>query len=207
MLGILTIIKIIILIFSLIIHELGHGFMAYLCGDKTAKIYGRLSLNPLKHLDPVGTLFPILMILTGSSFVVGWAKPIPVNYGRIKNGRLGEFLIAIAGVSTNFILMIVGAIIFKIIRYSSSELLIQSVSYLITINMVLGIFNLLPIPPLDGSRVIGSFLSLKDREKIFSYDRFGIVLVILLAYFGLLSKILIPIYDTVINLLNLFIVM
>lgn len=207
MLGILTIIKIIILIFSLIIHELGHGFMAYLCGDKTAKIYGRLSLNPLKHLDPVGTLFPILMILTGSSFVVGWAKPIPVNYGRIKNGRLGEFLIAIAGVSTNFILMIVGAIIFKIIRYSSSELLIQSVSYLITINMVLGVFNLLPIPPLDGSRVIGSFLSLKDREKIFSYDRFGIVLVILLAYFGLLSKILIPIYDTVINLLNLFIMM
>lgn len=207
MLGILTIIKIIILIFSLIIHELGHGFMAYLCGDKTAKIYGRLSLNPLKHLDPVGTLFPILMILTGSSFVVGWAKPIPVNYGRIKNGRLGEFLIAIAGVSTNFILMIVGAIIFKIIRYSSSELLIQSISYLITINMVLGVFNLLPIPPLDGSRVIGSFLSLKDREKIFSYDRFGIVLVILLAYFGLLSKILIPIYDTVINLLNLFIVM
>lgn len=207
MLGILTIIKIIILIFSLIIHELGHGFMAYLCGDKTAKIYGRLSLNPLKHLDPVGTLFPILMILTGSSFVVGWAKPIPVNYGRIKNGRLGEFLIAIAGVSTNFILMIVGAIIFKIIRYSSSELLIQSVSYLITINMVLGVFNLLPIPPLDGSRVIGSFLSLKDREKIFSYDRFGIVLVILLAYFGLLSKILIPIYDTVINLLNLFIAM
>lgn len=207
MLGILTIIKIIILIFSLIIHELGHGFMAYLCGDKTAKIYGRLSLNPLKHLDPVGTLFPILMILTGSSFVVGWAKPIPVNYGRIKNGRIGEFLVAVAGVSTNFILMIVGAIIFKIIRYSSSELLIQSVSYLITINMVLGIFNLLPIPPLDGSRVIGSFLSLKDREKIFSYDRFGIVLVILLAYFGLLSKILIPIYDTVINLLNLFIVM
>lgn len=207
MLGILTIIKIIILIFSLIIHELGHGFMAYLCGDKTAKIYGRLSLNPLKHLDPVGTLFPILMILTGSSFVVGWAKPIPVNYGRIKNGRLGEFLIAIAGVSTNFILMIVGAIIFKIIRYSSSELLIQSISYLITINMVLGVFNLLPIPPLDGSRVIGSFLSLKDREKIFSYDRFGIVLVILLAYFGLLSKILIPIYDTVINLLNLFIAM
>lgn len=207
MLGILTIIKIIILIFSLIIHELGHGFMAYLCGDKTAKIYGRLSLNPLKHLDPVGTLFPILMILTGSSFVVGWAKPIPVNYGRIKNGRLGEFLIAIAGVSTNFILMIVGAIIFKIIRYSSSELLIQSISYLITINMVLGVFNLLPIPPLDGSRVIGSFLSLKDREKIFSYDRSGIVLVILLAYFGLLSKILIPIYDTVINLLNLFIMM
>lgn len=200
-------IEIIILIFSLVLHELGHGFMAYFCGDQTAKIYGRLSLNPLKHLDPVGTLFPILMILIGSPMVIGWAKPVPVNYRGFKNGRVGEFLVAISGALMNFILVIIGAILFREFRFSSDFILLNGLEYLITINIILGIFNLLPIPPLDGSRVIGSFLSGRNREVIFDYDRFGILIVIFLGYFGILNKILGPIYITLINLINYYIAM
>ncbi|MCJ8343392.1 MAG: site-2 protease family protein [Cetobacterium sp.] len=200
-------VEIIILIFSLVLHELGHGFMAYFCGDQTAKIYGRLSLNPLKHLDPVGTLFPILMILIGSPMVIGWAKPVPVNYRGFKNGRVGEFLVAISGALMNFILVIIGAILFREFRFSSDLILLNGLEYLITINIILGIFNLLPIPPLDGSRVIGSFLNGRNREVIFDYDRFGILIVIFLGYFGILNKILGPIYITLINLINYYIAM
>lgn len=200
-------VEIIILIFSLVLHELGHGFMAYFCGDQTAKIYGRLSLNPLKHLDPVGTLFPILMILIGSPMVIGWAKPVPVNYRGFKNGRVGEFLVAISGALMNFILVIIGVILFREFRFSSDLILLNGLEYLITINIILGIFNLLPIPPLDGSRVIGSFLNGRNREVIFDYDRFGILIVIFLGYFGILNKILGPIYITLINLINYYIAM
>ncbi|MGL6154220.1 MAG: site-2 protease family protein [Cetobacterium sp.] len=198
-------IQIIILIFSLVLHELGHGFMAYFSGDQTAKLYGRLSLNPLKHLDPVGTLFPILMILIGSPMVIGWAKPVPVNYMRFKNGRVGEFMVAIGGVLMNFLLIVIGAILFKYFRFTDNYIVLNSLEYLITINLILGIFNLLPIPPLDGSRVIGSFLRNKDREVIFDYDKFGIIIVIFLGYFGFLNKILGPIYSYIIILINKFI--
>ena len=106
-------INIIILIFSLLVHELSHGVMTLSCGDNTAKRYGRLSLNPLNHLDPLGTIFPILLILSGSSFVFGWAKPVPINYYRLKYRRVGEFLVAIAGVLSNILLAILGMFMFK----------------------------------------------------------------------------------------------
>ncbi|MEG0069123.1 MAG: site-2 protease family protein [Cetobacterium sp.] len=190
--------KIIILLFSLVLHELAHGYMAYFCGDKTAKYYGRLSFNPLKHLDPIGALVPIVMLLSGSSFVVGWAKPVPVNYFALKNGRFGEFLVSIAGVATNYLLMILGALL---IRFGIITLGPLS-AYFIIINMALGTFNLLPIPPLDGSRIIASFLNDENRIKIFTLDTYGILIIVALSYFGLLSKIMSPIYNLMIGIVD-----
>lgn len=193
--------KVIILLFSLVLHELAHGYMALFCGDKTAKYSGRLSLNPLKHLDPIGALIPVVMLLSGSNFVFGWAKPVPVNYFAFKNGRVGEFLVSIAGVLTNYSMMIIGALLirFHIIPFNDLSV------YFIIINMALGTFNLLPIPPLDGSRVIASFLNDENRIKIFTIDSYGIFLILGLSYFGILSKMMSPIYSFIIGVVDLII--
>lgn len=193
--------KILILIFSLVLHEIAHGYMAYFCGDNTAKYYGRLSLNPIKHLDLVGTLVPIAMIVSGSSFIIGWAKPVPINYYALKNGRVGEFLVAIAGIATNFILMIGCALL---IRYRVISLTPLS-SYFILINLALAIFNALPIPPLDGSRILASISNNDIRMNIFALDKYGILIIIILSYFGILSNILYPMYNFILNFLNILI--
>lgn len=193
--------KVIILLFSLVLHELAHGYMALFCGDKTAKYSGRLSFNPLKHLDPIGTLIPIFMLLSGSNFIIGWAKPVPVNYFALRNGRVGEFLVSIAGVLTNYILMILGALLirFGIIPFNNLSI------YFIIINMALGTFNLLPVPPLDGSRIIASFLNDENRIKIFTLDTYGILFILCLSYFGVLNKVISPIYNILISFIDLII--
>mgnify|MGYP004699574579 CR=1 FL=1 len=197
----MIVLKVIILLFCLVIHELAHGYMALFCGDKTAQYSGRLSLNPLKHLDPIGTLIPIFMLLSGSNFIIGWAKPVPVNYFAFRNGRVGEFLVSIAGVLTNYLLMIVGAILIKygLIPFNSISI------YFIIINMALGTFNLLPIPPLDGSRVLASFLTGEDRVRIFSLDTYGILFIVVLSYFGVLDKMMSPIYNILVRFIDIII--
>lgn len=197
----MIVLKVIILLFSLVVHELAHGYTALFCGDKTAKYSGRLSLNPLKHLDPIGTLVPIFMLLSGSNFIIGWAKPVPVDYFAFRNGRVGEFLVSISGVLTNYSLMILGAVLIKygIIPYNSISV------YFIIINMALGTFNLLPIPPLDGSRVVASFVDDGNRVKIFSLDTYGILFIIALSYFGVLNKIMYPIYNILVGFVDFII--
>lgn len=197
----MIVLKVIILLFCLVIHELAHGYMALFCGDKTAQYSGRLSLNPLKHLDPIGTLIPIFMLLSGSNFIIGWAKPVPVNYFAFRNGRVGEFLVSIAGVLINYLLMIVGAILIKygLIPFNSISI------YFIIINMALGTFNLLPIPPLDGSRVLASFLTGEDRVRIFSLDTYGILFIVVLSYFGVLDKMMSPIYNILVRFIDIII--
>ena len=197
----MIIFKVIILLFSLVLHELAHGYMALLCGDKTAKYSGRLSLNPLKHLDPIGALIPIFMLLSGAKFIIGWAKPVPVNYFALKNGRVGEFLVSIAGVLTNYLLMILGAILIKYRVIPFNELSI----YFIIINMALGTFNLLPIPPLDGSRVVASFLNDENRIKIFTLDTYGILFIVALSYFGALNIVMSPIYNMLLGFVDFII--
>ncbi|MGL4903696.1 site-2 protease family protein [Cetobacterium sp.] len=193
--------KVIILLFSLVLHELAHGYMALFCGDKTAKYSGRLSLNPLKHLDPIGALIPVVMLLSGSNFIFGWAKPVPVNYFAFRNGRVGEFLVSIAGVLTNYSLMIIGAFLIRFDIVPFNDLSV----YFIIINMALGTFNLLPIPPLDGSRIIASFLNDENRIRIFTIDTYGIFIILGLSYFGILSKIMSPIYNIIIGVVDLII--
>lgn len=196
-------INIIILIFSLLVHEISHGLMAYICGDNTAKKYGRLSLNPLHHLDPLGTLLPIFMILSGSSFIFGWAKPVPINYYRLKYGRVGEFLVAIAGVTSNILLAIIGMFMFKYMYDILATLhLLEPVLYMISLNILLAVFNIMPIPPLDGSRVLASIGSYDLRESIFHMDRYGIFIILILSWTGLLYKFIAPAYMSILAFLD-----
>lgn len=153
-----TIFQIAILIFSVIIHEVSHGTMAYYLGDMTAKRAGRLTLNPLPHIDMMGSvILPALMVITHSPILFGWAKPVPYNpYNLRKGGRWAEALVAFAGPASNFALAILFgfAIRFGIVPEAAVGLAFMAVY----INILLGIFNLIPIPPLDGSKVLPSLL-------------------------------------------------
>lgn len=195
-----------ILLFSVMLHEIAHGVAAYKNGDPTAKDMGRFSMNPIKHLDPLGTLLPIFLIATGSSFVIGWAKPVPVNYSRIKDKKWGLFQVAVAGVAVNFTLAFLGATLIKFVPELLYNLnLFRGVNYLIRINLVLGIFNLIPIPPLDGSKVVASLGSFKVKNLIYSMEAYGMYIVLALAWFGILGQIISPAYMMMVKLLNMYI--
>lgn len=156
----LTIFSIIILIFSVIVHEVAHGLMADRLGDPTAKLQGRLTLNPFKHLDPVGSIVvPIITTLAGFTF--GWAKPVVYNPYNLKNRRQGEFLIALAGPVSNLLIALVFGTIIRFVAAGAAGVtpFIQICSYIVIINIVLAIFNLIPLPPLDGSKLFLAFLS------------------------------------------------
>ncbi len=148
---------------SVVVHEVSHGYVADILGDGTARFSGRLTLNPLKHLDPIGSfLIPVLSYFS-AGFLFGWAKPVPYNPYNLKNQRWGELMVAAAGPLSNFLI----AIVFGLIIRFSSELGINSVAFLslsasiVFLNIILGVFNLVPIPPLDGSKVLFSILPVK----------------------------------------------
>ncbi|WP_319370235.1 site-2 protease family protein [uncultured Ilyobacter sp.] len=195
-----------ILIFSVMLHEIAHGLAAYINGDSTAKDEGRLTMNPVKHLDPLGTLLPIFLIATGATFVIGWAKPVPVNYRNLRDKKWGVFQVSVAGVLTNFILAFIGATMIKFMGlYLYQRGLMGAVSYLIRINLVLGIFNLIPIPPLDGSKVVSSLGSYKVKQIFYSMESYGFYIIIALAWFGLLGDIINPFYQLAVKILNAYI--
>jgi len=153
-----TIFQIIILVLSVVVHEVSHGTMAYYLGDMTAKRAGRLTLNPLPHIDPMGSvILPALMVLSHSPILFGWAKPVPYNpYNMRKGGRWAEALVALAGPASNFAL----AILFGLaIRFGLMPVGAVGIAYVaVYINVLLGIFNLIPVPPLDGSKVLPTLL-------------------------------------------------
>ncbi len=174
-----------ILIFSIIIHEVSHGTVANYLGDSTAKYAGRLTLNPLKHLDPVGSVFlPILLILT-TGRGIGWAKPVPVNPLNFRDQKYGSLKVAIAGPGSNLIIALIFGLI---LRFSSflpffPEALYSAFSFIISINILLAVFNLVPIPPLDGSHILFTFLpDSMQRTKIF-LGQFGFIILIFLIFF------------------------
>jgi Zn-dependent protease len=186
----------VILLFSLSFHEAAHAFMAYKCGDDTARLMGRMTLNPIPHIDPIGTLLmPGLMIVTsitgtGIPFLIGWAKPVPVNPLRFRDYHKGEILVSLAGPFSNFILLVGGALVCRGILIASRHFELGSgVSlvflffyYFASLNSVLFLFNLIPIPPLDGSHVLRIFLPARAAE---TYDRviapYGFFILILFA--------------------------
>lgn len=170
--------SIVILLFSVILHEVSHGLAARHFGDHTAEHAGRLTLNPIPHIDPIGTiLLPILLKLSGSPILFGWAKPVPVNPLNFSDLRRGELLVSLAGVGANLALAIVGSVIFHFLNsFYPQPLLLGLAYYTVSINLVLTVFNLLPIPPLDGSKVLLSQLPYKWAKQYLSLERYGILI-------------------------------
>lgn len=155
----LPIFTIAVLIFSIIIHEVAHGYAAYALGDPTAKLAKRLTLNPLRHLDPIGSvLLPAILVLSHSGFLFGWAKPVPYNPYNLKNQRWGEAIVAVAGVGTNLLLAVLFAFIARFAFASGMDTFGTLAASVTLVNLYLGIFNLLPIPPLDGYTFIRGLL-------------------------------------------------
>jgi Zn-dependent protease len=190
-------IQYIVLLLSLTIHESAHAWMADKMGDPTAKMLGRISLNPIVHIDIIGTvILPILAAITGWA-LIGWAKPVPVNPMNLKNPRKDDMLISALGPVSNLALAVVFAIIFNIVRFVlPREGLFNPVYrflvFGILINIILALFNLIPIPPLDGSGVLMGFLSPSAAEKYEKISPFGIIIIYILMYSGLFGAIIFP---------------
>jgi Zn-dependent protease len=188
-----VVIFIVILLFSVIFHEVAHGLMAYRLGDPTAKYAGRLTLNPIPHIDLIGSIIlPALLYYAGLP-VFGAAKPVPVNYANLRDVRSGMILVSIVGPLTNFMLAIIAAVVYRLtpgLSEMGGDLIIQTV-YL---NLVLTFFNLIPIPPLDGSKILAGLLGYIDHNwmyRLLDLERFGFILIFVLILIpGLLGSIL-----------------
>ncbi len=199
-------------LFSLSVHEFSHGFAAYAVGDKTAKYSGRLSLNPLAHLDPFGAICLFL-------FGFGWAKPVPVNPWNFKNKKGGMILTALAGPFSNFLLAFIAMVIYTLLgglRFSSASfgftlasVFYELAYYMIMINLGLGLFNLIPIPPLDGSKVLTAILPERTYFKLMDYERYGFIILIILIntpiFNSLLNMCQSAVIDFYSNIIGLFI--
>jgi Zn-dependent protease len=174
---------IIVLIMSVIAHELSHGYAAEMLGDPTARLSGRLTLNPLKHLDPIGSLVvPALSYLLGG-FIFGWAKPVPYNPYNLRKGKLGEAIVAGAGIFTNIVLAVFFSLLIRFFGESFSGAFLQIVSLVVLINIVLAIFNLIPIPPLDGSKLLFSVLPFSMHSLEENLERFSLPLLLFVVFF------------------------
>jgi Zn-dependent protease len=188
-----------VVLLAIICHECAHGWVSYKLGDPTAKQAGRLTLNPLKHLDILGTICMLF-------FHVGWAKPVPINPLYYKDRKKGIIYVSIAGPLTNFILafisLMIEGVLFKFGSDSSVAVWIfcQLCYYSAVVNIGLGLFNLIPIPPLDGSKIVGE-LSYWAAEKYYRYERYWRIILFILVFTGILSKPLSILNETVLNLM------
>lgn len=196
---------ILILILSVVIHEVSHGYVAQMLGDPTARLAGRLTLNPLKHLDPLGSIIiPAILVLTNANILFGWAKPVPYNPYNLRNQRWGEALVAGAGPLTNlFIAIVFGlfirfGILFDVISIAGP--FVELASAVVYINILLALFNLIPVPPLDGSKVLASVLPYRAHRKYMDFQelmmRYGMFA--MFAFFLLFIYFLWPIFQTII---------
>ena len=198
---------------GIILHEVAHGWVAYRCGDPTAKFMGRLTLNPLPHIDPMGLLAFVLTSLSGA-FVFGWAKPVPVNPRYFRNPAKDMMLVALAGPLTNFLLAtLFGLLLWAVIHIFPPQQWMHSSSYVfvlktiqtgVIINFGLGWMNLIPIPPLDGSKVVAYFLPPNASYRYLSIERYGFVILLLLLFTGALGLVLGPLVSgSAVGLLSL----
>ena len=185
-------------LFAITLHEAAHGWVAYKLGDPTAKSRGRITINPIKHIDPMGTVVVPIFLATLSGFVMGWAKPVPVEPRYFKSPLLDMALVAVAGPASNFVMACFWA--FFIVTVDAALNPSSTLSFLadmgekgIYINIILMVLNLLPIPPLDGGRVVAGLLPPSLALPFMQLERFGMIIILLLLVSGILGKIMWPI--------------
>ena len=181
----ITIFTLVVLFFSIVIHEIAHGSVALHLGDSTAKEAGRLSLNPLKHIDPVGTiLLPLLLLFLtqGHGPIIGWAKPVPVNPFNFRDQKWGTLKVSIAGPLTNFSLALLFGLIIRFFPLPEPALILFSI--IVIYNFAWGIFNLIPIPPFDGSHIVFTFLGDRFLKLKMFLSQYGLFILIFFIFFG-----------------------
>jgi len=180
-----TILSITILIFSVIIHEVSHGFAADKLGDPTPRLQGRLTLNPLKHLEPVGSFIVPLITTVLFHFTFGWAKPVEYNPYNIKNKRKGEFLIALAGPASNLLLALIFSLIIRLILSTTGTIgpFVEISACIVFINIILALFNLIPLPPLDGSKLLFAILPHQYGRFRMTLERYAPLFIIIVVFF------------------------
>jgi Zn-dependent protease len=194
-------------IFAITLHEVAHGYVAKKLGDNTASMLGRLTINPLKHIDIIGTVIVPLALFFMGGFLFGWAKPVPVDWRNLKNPRRDMALVAVAGPAANILMAIFWAIVARVgieMQLSSPWIAMVFASMGVAgifINVFLAVLNMVPIPPLDGSRIVTSFLSDQAARKYNSIERYGFIILLVLLATGILAKILLPVAGTVISII------
>ncbi len=192
-------IRIITLISAIIIHEVAHGLVAERLGDPTARSMGRLTLNPIPHIDLFGSIIiPGFLLITGQPFVIGWAKPVPVDIRRFEDPIKGWAITAIAGPLSNFAQVIVYVLLFRFAATAGLPAWVEFLAFSgAGINLFLGIFNLIPIPPLDGSRIVAAFMPFELVRQYLSIERFGFIIIFGFLWLGVLD----PLFNLVWRLL------
>lgn len=182
-----------IFLVAVIVHEYAHGWIAYKLGDPTPKYSGRLTLNPLVHIDPIGTLIlPLFLLISGSRIIFGWAKPMPVNFLSLRHPKKDIFWVGLAGPLANISLALLLSVLLKL-KLPLNQNLFELIVFAILINLVLAVFNIIPIPPLDGSRLVTALLPWRYAHSYNKLEPFGFIILIGLLYLGLLNRIIWPI--------------
>lgn len=193
-------------IFAITVHEAAHGYVARYFGDMTAHQEGRISLNPIRHIDPVGTiLIPILSLLIPGGILFGWAKPVPVNFSRLRRPKQDMLWVAAAGPASNFLMALIWLLVIKVALAIPSDFS-TPIAFMgaagIMINVVLMVLNLLPLPPLDGGRIAVSLLPPRMAYQFAQIERYGFIILLLLIFSGILGKIMGPLIYATISLLS-----
>jgi Zn-dependent protease len=201
---------------AVILHEIAHGYVALRLGDPTAKSMGRLTLNPLRHVDPVGTvLLPLMLVLTNAGFVFGWARPVPVNFGLLRHPKRDMVIVAAAGPATNLVLAVLSALVYHFLGGLSfdAEGSFTGIAFAVLtplalmayasvlINIGLAVFNMIPIPPLDGGRVVTGLLPRAPAIAFAQIERYGLLIVMALLFTNTLDRIVGPVLHVMVRAL------
>ena len=190
-------------LFAITVHEVAHGWVAYQLGDASAKMLGRLTLNPIKHVDPIGTIVvPGLLLLFSAGFIFGWAKPVPVNQSALRRPKQDMLWVALAGPGVNFVMAIFWLLVIAIANMADMPALVMMGAAGVFVNILLAVFNLLPIPPLDGARILSSLLPNKLAWQYNQLEPYGLFILIGLLYLGVFQWIVWPIVVQILDFLS-----